>query len=131
MEARQFEIDGSVITDIPAFYAEINRVFMAGESWQLADSLDALNDLLYGGYGTMQGAEKVTLRWKDMAATRAALGPECTHAFLSGRLGQRTMFNGSTIAGQLTALEQGRGTTYFDIVMEVFADHPNIEIVPA
>jgi hypothetical protein len=40
------------------------------------------------------------------------------------------MFNGSTIAGQLTALEQGRGTTYFDIVMEVFADHPNIEIVP-
>lgn len=35
-------LDGSAIHDIAGFYAEINRVFMASEDWQLAPSLDAL-----------------------------------------------------------------------------------------
>jgi hypothetical protein len=40
------------------------------------------------------------------------------------------MFNGSPIAGQIEDMEAGRGTTYFDIVMDIFADHPRITVVP-
>jgi hypothetical protein len=29
------QIEGCAIHDIPSLYAEINRVFMAGEDWQL------------------------------------------------------------------------------------------------
>ena len=128
---KQFEIDGSTITDIASFYAQINRLLMAGESWELAESLDALNDVLYGGYGAIEGRQPVRIVWKDMTATRAALGRDATCTFLRERLGTRTIFNGSPIADQLAALESGAGTTYFDVVMQVFADHPNIEIVPA
>jgi RNAse (barnase) inhibitor barstar len=128
---KQFEIDGSTMTGIASFYAQMNRLLMAGEAWQLAESLDALNDVLYGGYGAIKGREPVRMVWKDIAAARSALGREATCAFLHERLGTRTMFNGSPIVDQLATLESGGGTTYFDIVMQVFADHPNIEIVPA
>ncbi|AWX92328.1 hypothetical protein DPM13_00970 [Paracoccus mutanolyticus] len=53
---------------LPGFYDEMNRVFMAAEDWQLGDSLDALNDMLYGGYGALHGAGSVRLRWLAMAS---------------------------------------------------------------
>jgi RNAse (barnase) inhibitor barstar len=128
---KRFEIDGSTITDIASFYVQINRLLMAGEAWELAESLDALNDVLYGGYGAIEGREPVRIVWKDMTATRAALGREATCALLRERLDTRIMFKGSPILDQLAALESGDGITYFDVIMQVFADHPNIEIVPA
>jgi len=131
MPHKQLEVDGSSMVDIPSFYAQINRLLMAGETWELAESLDALNDALYGGYGAIEGREPVRIVWKDMDATRAALGREATQAFLRERLATRTMFNGSPIVDQLAELESGSGTTYFDVVMEIFADHPNIEVVLA
>lgn len=54
-------LQGSAVSDIPSFYAEINRVFMAGEDWQLGHSLDALVDMLYGGYGVLAGHESATV----------------------------------------------------------------------
>ncbi|MFK4873426.1 ribonuclease inhibitor [Novosphingobium sp. ZW T3_23] len=131
MEQRQFEIEGSRIIDILSFYAEINRLLMADETWQLAESLDALNDVLYGGYGAIQGKEPVRIVWKDMPATKAALGRAATSAFLKARLATRTMFNGRPIVDQLAAMENGEEATYFDVIMEVFSEHPNIEIVAA
>lgn len=128
---KQFEIDAGTITDIASFYAHINRLFMAGVTWKLGESLDALNDVLYDSFGAIEGREPVRLGWKDMDATRTALGREATCAFLRDRLGTRMMFNGTPIVDQLAALENGVGNTYFDIVMQVFAEHPNIEIVPA
>ncbi|EQB13179.1 barstar family protein [Novosphingobium lindaniclasticum] len=124
-------IEGDAIRDIPSFYDEINRVFMAGEHWKLGQSLDALADLLYGGYGAMAGARQATILWRDIALSQAALGIETTLDFLRGRVLARSQFNGSSIAGQIAALEAGRGKTYFDIVLEVFADHPNIRFAQA
>lgn len=130
MAHKELIIDGRVMTDIASFYAQINAVFMADESWQLGESLDALNDLLYGGFGAIGNADTITIRWIGMAATREALGAEATIRLLRERLPTRTMFNGELIADQLAALEKGEGVTYFDIVMQIFADHPRITIEP-
>lgn len=124
-------IRGENIVDIPTFYAEINRVFMAGEDWQLANSLDALDDLLYGGYGAITGREPVRLVWQDMAQSRAALGIEATRAFLSEKMQRPDIFNVTVIGRQLDALRHGTGQTYFEIVLGIIADHRNIELVPA
>lgn len=126
---QRFVIEGAAITGISAFYAEINRVFMAGEDWQLGPSLDALNDMLYGGYGALSGGGPATIEWRDMPLSRAALGRDATCAFLKARLAERPMFNGSPIVSLLADLDGGVGKTYFDIVMEVFAEHPLLEII--
>ncbi|MDD1450320.1 barstar family protein [Sphingomonas sp. H160509] len=124
-------IIGRNISDIPTFYVEINRVFMAKESWQLGESLDALNDLLYGGYGAIEGRERARIVWQDVAASRTALGVETTRAFLARKLQRPAGFDVVAIGRQLDALERGTGQTYFEIVVEIFSDHRNIELVMA
>lgn len=122
---------GRNIRDIPTFYAEINRVFMASEGWRLGDSLDALDDLLYGGYGAITGREPVRIVWHDIAASQSALGLAATRAFLTEKLRRPALFNVQAIGRQLDALDRGTGQTYFEIVLEIIRDHRNIELVMA
>ena len=121
-------IEGHSITGIESFYAEINRVFMASEDWQLGPSLDALDDLLYGGYGALAGHATALVAWRDSARCRIALGADATCAWLQAKLQQPGTFNADVIRRQLDALERGEGQTYFEIVMEIFAGHPRITL---
>jgi RNAse (barnase) inhibitor barstar len=128
---KTLSIIGRNINDIETFYAEINRVFMAEEDWRLADSLDALNDLLYGAYGVIKGREPVRIVWHDIAASRSALGVETTRAFLAEKLQRPGFYNVNAIGRQLDALDRGKGQTYFEIVIKIIGDHQNIELVTA
>jgi RNAse (barnase) inhibitor barstar len=122
-------IDGNAIRDIPSFYDELNRVFMAGEDWTLGPSLDALNDVLYGGYGPIKGDEPVMLVWTAMEKTRAALGFDVMRAFYRNKLQHPEMYDQELIGQALAELENGTGATYFEIVLQIIAEHPNIELV--
>ncbi|WP_286075326.1 barstar family protein [Stenotrophomonas sp. 59] len=125
------QIEGRAIHDIPSLYAEINRVFMADEGWQLGPSLDALDDLLHGGYGALAGQAQATLIWRDIAHSRTALGVEATCQWLQSKLEAPGAVNTRAIALQLDALQRGQGQTYFEIVMEIFASHRRITLIPA
>jgi hypothetical protein len=123
-------VDGSRVRDIASFYDALNRAFMAGESWQLGPSLDALDDLLYGGFGALHGAPgrtRVVLR--DHERIRRALGRDATLAWRRDKLARPGTFDAEAAAREVAELEAGRGQTYFDIVLDVFAGHPEIELV--
>jgi RNAse (barnase) inhibitor barstar len=124
-----FVIEGDNIRDIPSFYEEINRVFMKDEDWKLGHSLDALNDLLHGGFGAIQGREPVLLSWRNIEKSRAALGLDTTRRFYNGKLQHPRRYDVDRIKRDLAELEDGTGPTYFDIVLQIIADHPNIELV--
>lgn len=124
-------IDANRFDDIPGFYDEINRVFMADEDWKLGHSLDALDDLLYGGYGILKDAGVARLRWKNMDKSRNDLGLETTRRWLSEKLEHPDRFNTQLIRTQLDALDQGQGQTFFEIVLDIFASHKTLEIVSA
>lgn len=126
---QNLSLDGSRIHDISSFYEEINRVFMRGENWQLGNSLDALDDLLYGGYGALNGAKTVTIIWKDFERSRAALGQETTRTFYLSKLAQPAVYDAKRVRRELYELERGTGPTYFDIILEIIAGHPNIMLV--
>ena len=128
---RILHIEGASINDIATLYVEINRVFMADEDWQLGPSLDALDDLLWGGYGALAGHASTTVVWRDIEHSREALGRATTQAWLQSKLDQAGTFNTAVIADQLAALQQGQGQTYFEIVMEIFNGHPQVTLVPA
>ncbi|WP_205928730.1 barstar family protein, partial [Pseudomonas viridiflava] len=98
-------LQGSAVSDIPSFYAEINRVFMDGEDWQLGHSLDALDDMLYGGFGVLVGHESATLIWRDIEHSRSALGVDATRSWLQGKNAGSSVFNEATSAAQLKALD--------------------------
>ena len=124
-------IMGQHITDIPSFYAEINRVFMADMDWKLGHSLDGFNDMLYGGYGAIVGREPIKIVWQDIDQSKTALGLETTREYLQNKLLQPELFNLTLIQSRLSELDSGAGKTYFDIILEIIADHPNIELEQA
>ena len=120
---------GADIHDSPSLYDEINRVFMAGEDWRLGPSLDALDDMLYGGFGAIDGEEPVILVWEDFERMQTSLGRETTRTFLQAKLDRPDVFNTALIRRQLDDLERGEGQAYLEIVLEIIAGHANIELV--
>ncbi|MDU1904352.1 MAG: barstar family protein [Dysgonomonas sp.] len=122
-------IDGNKIHDIPTLYEEINRVFMSNEDWKIGESLDALNDMFYGGFGEIKGGEQIHLIWKNFEQNRKDLGAELTKVYYQNKL-ESPKFNADFVRKKLIELENGTGKTYFEIVMEIIDEHPNITLIP-
>lgn len=124
-------IDGRQVEDIASFYEEINRVFMVGVDWRLGASLDALDDLLYGGYGTLHGQERARVVWEDHEHSAAALGVTATREQLRGKLAAPQRYDQDLIRRRLEHLDAEGGPTYFEAVLEIFGSHQDIELVLA
>ncbi|MCL4638701.1 MULTISPECIES: barstar family protein [Olivibacter] len=126
---KEIAIDGLHIHDIASFYEEINRVFMSDEDWKIGNSLDAFNDLLYGGFGAMKDCEKVRFVWKNVERMQEALGYKATKAYYEDKLQQGALFNKEYFREKLIALENGTGETYFEMLKSIVAAHKNIDLV--
>ncbi len=127
----QVIIEGDAIHDIASFYEEINRVFMSEEDWKLGNSLDAFDDLLYGGYGIAKNAAELQLIWRNFEKSRQALGYAATQTYYQQKLEPGSPFNKDLFQNKLRELESGNGQTYFEIVLSIIADHPHITLLPA
>ncbi|WP_438354072.1 barstar family protein [Microbacterium sp. CJ88] len=124
-----FTLDGTAVRDIPSLYAELDRVLMPDEEWTLGASLDALDDLLYGGFGELATAtEPVQVVWTDAAASRRALGRAATIAYYREKVARPDVFDARRFTPLLAEAEAGRGPIYFDLVLDVFAAHPEIDL---
>ncbi|NQD71941.1 ribonuclease inhibitor [Sphingobacterium shayense] len=123
-------IQGNKIHDIPSFYEHINELFMRGVDWNLGQSLDALNDLLYGGYGIIEGNEAINLIWLNFEKNRVDLGYELTLEHYQKKLLKPSVFNIDFIQSKIDELQQGKGMTYFEIILEIISEHTNITLIP-
>ncbi|WP_072314067.1 barstar family protein [Agrococcus sp. Marseille-P2731] len=121
--ASELRIDGAAVHGIADLYAQLNTLLMADEEWELGPSLDGLHDVLH-----RFDREPVTLVWEDSAHSRAALGVDETRRWLQAKLDPTGRFDRARIRADLEALESGTGTTYFELVLEVFAEHPAIAL---
>ena len=122
-------IEGKNINNIETFYEEVNRVFMLHENWKIAQSLDAFNDMLYGSFGEIKGKEKIQLIWKDMEQNQKSLGFQTTLEFYQNKLQSPEIFNHKFVLSKINELYNDVGFTFFEIVLEIIADHDNIIII--
>lgn len=127
--AMEIVINGKSITGISSFYKEINRVFMSGENWNIGESLDAFNDLLYGGFGILKDARPVVLLWTDIEQSARALGNDATRTYYLEKLRPGSPFNIDYFQKKLNELDKGGSQTYFDVIMEILAEHPEIKLI--
>jgi hypothetical protein len=102
---------------------------MAGEDWRIGN-LDGLNDMFHGGYGALRGCDPIALVWQDLETSRTVLGLEATRKFYRDKLKQPQRYDVDRIGNDLADLENGIGPTFFDIVLDIIADHPKIELQP-
>ena len=124
----EYRLDGSGINGISDLYEQFNREFMRDEDWRMGASLDALNDILYRLDAESRDGEPVVVVWRDHSRSREVLGFDETQRWLLGKLAQPGTFNEARLMADLDALRAGKGKTYFEIVLEVFADHPQIDL---
>jgi RNAse (barnase) inhibitor barstar len=125
----QIILEGKNIYDITSFYKEINRVFMQNEDWELGESLDAFNDLLYGGFGILKGLPKIQLIWNDSKKCSHTLGYDTTKVYYLKKLEPGSPFNRAYHEQKLAELEADNGQTYFEIILDIISDHPNIQLI--
>ncbi|WP_285040539.1 ribonuclease inhibitor [Plantibacter sp. LMC-P-059a] len=123
-----FRIDGSEIHDIASFYDVMNALLMQDEDWDLGPSLDALDDVLYGGIGALRERSDVRFIWTEHERSRTALGVAATRAWLQEKIDRGAPFDTARITKQLHDLDTGRGTTYFELILDVFAGHPGLRL---
>ncbi len=121
-------LEGENFHDIDTFYEEINRLVMEDEDWELGSSLDAFNDLLYGGYGILQGYEELKIIWLNSEKSRGDLGLETTLAYYNQKLKLPNIFNKELIQKKINELESGNGLTYFEILLEIISEHKNVRL---
>lgn len=125
---KQYRIDGAAVHGIFDLYEQFNRELMADEDWRLGPTLDGFNDVLYRVDSEIQAGEPATFIWIDHAHSRDALGFEETQRWLDHKLSQPNSFNQQRIQSDLENLQNGTGKTYFELILEIFADHPHIEL---
>lgn len=129
-----YRIDGLRIHGISEFYNQLNLVMNRDATFMLAPSLDALNDALYEFSPSSAGrtgarSESVTFHWTDHELSKQALGYQTTMDWLQEKARQPGRFNQELVAQQIQDLKSGTGKTYFEIILEIFADHPYIKLV--
>lgn len=129
MRKMKLEIDGNDFDDIKSFYSEINRLVMQEENWKLGVSLDAFDDLLYGGFGSIKDFEELEFIWKNSDKSKNDLGLETTLAYYEEKLKRPEIFNREMIHQKMDALKSGRGQTYFEILLEIISSHNSIQLV--
>ena len=122
-------IEGKNINNIETFYEEVNRVFMLHENWKIAQSLDAFNDMLYGSFGEIKGKEKIQLIWKDIEQNQKSLGFQTTLEFYQNKLKSPEIFYRKFVLSKIDELHNGVGLTFFEIILEIIADHENIILI--
>ena len=122
-------LEGKNINNIETFYEEVNRVFMSQENWKIAQSLDAFNDMLYGSFGEIKGKEKIQLIWKDIEQNQKSLGFQTTLEFYQNKLKSPEIFNHKFVLSKINELHNDVGFTFFEIVLEIIANHDNIMLI--
>lgn len=114
-----FVLDGARFDGLEGFWDELSRVLIPGVVW--GRNLDALDDVLRGGFGTP--AEGFTVRWVNAARSRQALGRDETVRWLEARLGGVHPSNRAELARRLEHARHGRGETLFDSLVDILRAH--------
>jgi RNAse (barnase) inhibitor barstar len=119
---KRYVIYGSQVTSLEGFAEHFSAQVLHGHKW--SGSLDALHDILRGGFGTPE--EGFEIVWLDSHLSREALGHMETARQLTRRLDKCHTSNVAQVYAQLQAAKAGSGPTVFDWLVAAIREHgPN------
>jgi hypothetical protein len=114
----EFVVDGASFDDLAGFFTAITRT-LGVCGW--VRNLDALNDILRGGFGTPDGG--FILRWANSALSAERLGWPETIRFLEKKLAVCHPANITSVQADLALARRGEGQTLFEIIVSIIQAH--------
>ncbi len=120
-------IQGDHFSSLEGFYEEVSSVLMKDTDWKVG-TLDGFDDILYGGFGVFENKEEIEILWKDSQKSKKDLGLKATQEFYENKIRQGKPFNIELIQQKLNDLNEGKGQTLFEILVEIIESHTNITL---
>ncbi|MCW1961558.1 ribonuclease inhibitor [Chryseobacterium viscerum] len=120
-------IHGGHFSSLAGFYEEVSNVLMKDADWKVG-TLDGFDDILYGGFGVIEGKEEIEIIWKESEKSKQDLGFDATREFYNNKIRQGKSFNIELIQQKLDDLTEGKGQTLFEILVEIIQSHSNIAL---
>lgn len=120
-------IHGGHFSSLRGFYEEASNVLMKDTDWKVG-TLDGFDDILYGGFGVIEGKEEIEIIWKEAEKSKEDLGFKATREFYENKIRQGKPFNTELIQQKLNELTEGKGQTLFEILIEIIESHTNITL---
>ncbi len=121
----EYVLDGKRFNTLEEFYTEVGRVLVDGRTW--GENLDALSDLLRGGFGLIP--DEFRLIWRHAERSRERLGYTETVRQLTSQLRDCHPTALIKTAWALRAALRGQGPTVFDWLVALIGEHPNVELL--
>ncbi|MDD5770182.1 MAG: barstar family protein [Candidatus Gracilibacteria bacterium] len=67
---KTFTINGNHLTSLDDFYLKIEDLFLQNSTLKFGKNLDALNDILYGGFGSFEENENIEIVWQNFEKSK-------------------------------------------------------------
>ncbi|MBL4602208.1 MAG: barstar family protein [Emcibacteraceae bacterium] len=115
-----YVIDGENFSSMKEFYDEIQHVMLEGGYW--GRNLAAFNDILRGGYGSVED-NGFAIRWKNSDLSKRHLGYEATVNQLTKALENCHPTNIAHLTRELEQARINEGQTMFEYIVEIIGDH--------
>ena len=116
-------LDGNNFSNRAEFYDEIEKVFTKGLDWKIGRNLNALNDILRGGFGVTAYEEPFKLIWKHSEKSKTDLGYPQTIAYLEELLESCHPSNRELVQQELDFALRQQGRTFFERVLDMIKNH--------
>ena len=120
-------INGGHFSSLDGFYEEVSKVLMKDTEWKVG-TLDGFDDILYGGFGVFENKEEIEILWKESQKSKEDLGLKATQEFYKNKIRQGKPFNVDSAQQKLNDLNEGKGQTLFEILVEIIGSHKNITL---
>ena len=125
---QKIEIDGNKFSNLNEFYDEIELKLTNGLDWKIGRNLDALNDVLDGGFGVHEINENIELIWLNSGKSKSDLGWNETILYLKEKLKKCHPTNKPSVKSDLKDAESRKGQTLYEIITELINDKPNTKL---
>jgi hypothetical protein len=122
VEKPVYVIDGANFSDFAGFIEECNRGFIRAFGGEWHGSLDAFSDYFHWTDGDY------VLIWKNSEKSRVDLGHAVMAAWLDGNSRRCHPSNVQSVLQRLGVAREQQGPTFFDWMVEIIREQPNVEL---
>ncbi|TCZ79377.1 hypothetical protein E0485_05815 [Paenibacillus albiflavus] len=124
---RSFLIDGDNFSDFQGFTREFSKNVLSNKHiWN--GSLDALNDILRGGFGDIEEDDEIEITWKNSNKSIKDLGYEEIIQRLQNKYDNCHPTNKELVLQELLNARNKKGPTVFNWIVGIFNEHENKNI---
>lgn len=128
MKMKKIEIDGGRFNNLKEFYDEVERCLTDGLDWEIGQNLDALDDVLQGGFGIHDYKEEIELTWLNSERSKLKLGFAETVKYIQMKLGNCHPTNRQEVREDLELAKNEKGETLFEMIVEIIKAHEHIKL---